>query len=198
MKRYNILAAAAAMGLATACQSVPAGHVTSASAAEDAQTGEGRFFPNVTETEVRPVRFSAMADTGPSQRQYFTDRINMETSGRGLTAPIVVQCAGKEQDVLVVMVSGFQEPLTPYISRGLLARMTSIIRFAPTLAEMGLSEELDIYDVAAVLGFKQIVVTDGRDFAMATKFDVNSEDIVWRNAIEPSGLGVWPASTSHR
>lgn len=72
----------------------------------------------------------------------------------------------------MVMVSGFHEPLTPYTSRGLLARMTSIIRFAPTIAEMGLSQELDVYDVAAVLGFKQIVVTDGNEVSYVTKLEL--------------------------
>ncbi|MBU2607321.1 MAG: hypothetical protein KKC43_15695 [Alphaproteobacteria bacterium] len=172
MKPYNFFAAAAAIGLATACQSAPAERATSAIHVADTNTGEGQFFPPVTAVEARPVRFGAMTGASPEQRQYFTDRVNMETSGRGLTAPIVVQSTGVDQDVLVVMVSGFNEPLTPYISRGLLARMTSIIRFAPTIAEMGLSQELDVYDVAAVLGFKQIVVTDGKEVSYVTKLEL--------------------------
>lgn len=174
MKRYSMFAATAAIGLVSACQSIPPETAASAPHIVDAETGEGRFYPPVTSMEVWPVDFGMMANVGPAQRQYFTDRVNMETSGRGLTAPIVVQSTGEEQDVLVVMVSGFHEPLTPYIARGLLARMTSVIRFAPTLAELGLSQELDVYDVAAALGFEQIVVTDGRDVAFATKLEVAS------------------------
>jgi hypothetical protein len=30
---------------------------------------------------------------------------------------------------------------------------------------MGLSREFDIYNMAAVLGFRRIIVTDGRDFS---------------------------------
>tara|TARA_R110000765_G_scaffold208234_4_gene313368 strand:+ start:328 stop:576 length:249 start_codon:yes stop_codon:yes gene_type:complete len=80
------------------------------------------------------------------------------------------------------MVSGFHEPLIPYISRGLLARMTSISRFAPIIAEMGLSQELDVYGVAAVLGFTQIVVTDGREVGYGTKLEfVSAYD--WSNEV---------------
>lgn len=171
MKRYITLAAAATLSLVGACQSAPIDPTMIASRTGDAETGEGRFYPPVTSIEVHPVRFGTMANAVPMQRQYFTDRVNMETSGRGLTAPIVVQSVGEEQDILVLMVSGFQEPLSPYISRGLLARMTSVVRFAPPLSEMGLSQDLDVYDVAAALGFKQIVVTDGRDITFATKLE---------------------------
>ena len=174
MKRHITLAIVAALGLVSACQSAPAESTSSALRTIDAGTGEGQSYPPVTSVEVQPVRFGMMTNADPVQRQYFTDRVNMETSGRGLTAPIVVQSTGYEQDVLVLMVSGFQEPLTPYIARGLLARMTSVIRFAPTLAELSLSQDLDIYDVAAALGFKQIVVTDGRDVSFATKLEVAS------------------------
>ena len=172
MKPYIIIATGAV--LASACQSAPMPPASSAEAFVDTQTGEGQYFPPVTATEDRPVRFGMMSGAGPAQRQYFTDRVNMETSGRGLSAPIVVQSVGAEQDVLVLMVSGFQEPLTPYISRGLLARMTSVVRFAPAVTEIGLSQKLDVYDVAAVLGFKQIVVTDGRTTAFATELQASS------------------------
>ena len=171
MKPYIFFAAAATIGLATACQSAPVELAKSSAHVVDTGTGEGLFYPPVTETETRSVRFGAMTGASPEQRQYFTDRVNMETSGRGLTMPFIVQSTGVDQDVLVVMVSGFDEPLTSYISRGLLARMTSITRFAPTIAEMGLSQELDVYDVAAVLGFTQIVITDGREVSYGTKLE---------------------------
>lgn len=47
----------------------------------------------------------------------------------------------------------------------MLARMTSVTRFLPEISEMGLSAEFDIYNMAAVLGFNRIVVTDGRKFS---------------------------------
>lgn len=87
MKPYIFVAATAAIGLATACQSAPVEPATSAIHVADTDTGEGQFFPPVTETVARSVRFGAMTGASPEQRQYFTDRVNLETSGRGLTAP---------------------------------------------------------------------------------------------------------------
>lgn len=173
MKLQCTLTAAIAAGLLTACQSAPTPYVAADRLEGDAGTGEGRVYPPVTETEIRATQLSAKSDAGPLQRQYFVDRINMETSGRGLAAPIVVQGVGDARGTLVLMVSGGNGPLTPYIARALLARTTSVIRFAPVVSEMGLSEELDVYEVAAVLGFRQIVVTDGRDATFVTQLEVS-------------------------
>lgn len=173
MKLHSTLSAAITAGLLSACQSVPA---TSASASlpdADPVTGEGRVFPPVTDTEVHATLLGARSGAGPRERQYFVDRINMETSGRGLAAPIVVQGVGEARDTLVLMVHGGDGALTPFIARALLARTTSVIRFAPVVAELGLSEELDVYEVASVLGFKRIVVTDGRDASFVTQLEVS-------------------------
>ena len=55
--------------------------------------------------------------------------------------------------------------MTPYIARAMLARMTSVLRFAPAISEMGVSQELDVYSMAAILGFERIIVTNGRAFS---------------------------------
>lgn len=167
------IAAAITLALLGACQTAPSPTGFADSYQVDPNTGEGRFFPPVADTEIHATSYGVMVDAGPLQRQFFTDRINMETSSRGQMAPIVVQSTGEKREVLVLMVPGGEQGLTPYIARALLARTTSIIRFAPLVSEMGMSDQLDVYDVAAVLGFKQVVVTDGRDVAYVTKLEVS-------------------------
>lgn len=168
---YLMTAAFSAIAL-TACQTTPPVMTYTDEAAIDAKTGEGLYFPPITDTETEISHYSMMVDASPVKRQFLADLINMETSGRGMTAPIVIQVTGENKAVLVVMVPDTDRILTPYTARALLARMTSIIRFAPAIAEMGLSEELDIYDVAAVLGFNQIIVTDGSIASYATEIEL--------------------------
>jgi len=43
--------------------------------------------------------------------------------------------------------------------------MTSVLRFSPAISEMGVSQELDVYSMAAILGFERIIVTNGRAFS---------------------------------
>ena len=168
---YLMMAARSAIAL-TACETTPSVMTYSDEAAIDPKTGEGLYFPPITDTETEISHYSMMVDASPVKRQFFADLINMETSGRGMTAPIVIQVTGENKAVLVVMVPDTDRLLTPYTARALLARMTSIIRFAPAVAEMGLSEELDIYHVAAVLGFNQIIVTDGSIASYATEIEL--------------------------
>lgn len=106
-----------------------------------------------------------MAGVGPVERQFFIDQLNLAASTPGRTFPIVVQAVGENRETLVFLYLDADGPMTPYLARAILARLTSLTRSAPAISEMGLSNEFDIYNTAAVLGFAQIIVTDGRDFA---------------------------------
>ena len=128
-------------------------------------TGAGVFFPPPVSFDTHQVRFGTMAGVGPTERQLFIDRINLTATASGQSVPIAAQSVGDDRKTLVFMLLGSDGPTTPYMARAILARLTSITRFAPEIAEMGLSSEFDIYNMAAVLGFQQIVVTDGRAFA---------------------------------
>jgi hypothetical protein len=107
------------------------------------------------------------------QRQLFADQINLAASSPGRTVPIVAQAVGQDRGSLVFMYIDSEAGLTPYLARGILARLTSITRFAPAITEMGLTNEFDIYNAAAVLGFERIVVTDGREFSHEVKLTAN-------------------------
>lgn len=167
--QFAKIALIASFGALGACQSTstPTPVDTSAPviAAPDETTGAGTFYPPATSFETPDIRFPQMAGVGPQQRQYFIDQVNLAGSTPGRTVPIVAQAVGVERQTLVFTDLDAEAPMTPYIARGILARLTSITRAAPTIAELGLSGEFDIYNMAAVLGFKRVIVTDGRDFA---------------------------------
>lgn len=128
--------------------------------------GAGVFYPKPKSFETADIRFAAMEGVGPRQRLVFADQINLAASTPGRTIPIVAQAVGEDRATLVFMYLDSEEPgMTPYLARGVLARLTSITRVAPAITEMGLSSEFDIYNMAAVLGFERLVVTDGRAFS---------------------------------
>jgi hypothetical protein len=131
----------------------------------DVQTGAGIYFPAIASTDNPEIRFSPMANSGPQQRQTFVDQINLAAIGAEQPLPIIFQAVGADRKTLVVTNIETDEPMTAYIARAMLARITSVTRFLPAIQEMGLSSEFDIYNMGAVLGFERIVVTDGRRFA---------------------------------
>ena len=166
-----------ALGALAACETMPAAKQADtpapAPAAMDEATGAGEYFPLVSSFETPDIRFGQMANAGAEPRQLFVDQLNLAAISQGRKFPIVAQAVGENGETLVFMNLDGEWAMTPYLARGILARLTSITRFAPAIAEMGLSSEFDIYNMAAVLGFARIIVTDGRDFAHEARLTKN-------------------------
>lgn len=164
------LSALAALGLLAACETTQAIAETAATTAPEAvvvntETGEGLYYPMITGSEAADIRFTSMPGIGPTERQFLVDQLNFNAMNAERDIPIVVQTAGTDSKTLVIVNIESEEYLTPYIARAMLARMTSMTRFLPAIAEMGLSSEIDFYNMCAVAGFERIVVSDGRGFA---------------------------------
>ncbi len=158
----SILAALFAL---TACETGIASAERATAPATVYETGEGIFFPPVTSTETPEIRFRALAEIGPVERQIFADQINLVTTGAERPIPLVAQAVGTDRTILVLLNLEPETYLTPYIARAMLARMTSLTRALPAVSEMGMDEAFDIYNLGAVMGFEGIIVTDGRGFS---------------------------------
>lgn len=165
------------LGALGACQTVStAGHAdTSAlsSATVDEKTGEGVYFPAITSTETPTVRFPKLAGVGPQQRSVVVDQLNVAVATNGGVFPIVVQAVGEDRATLALTYMHTDSAMTPYIARAILARLTSLVRFLPAVTELGVSSEIDVYNMASVLGFDQIIVSDGRGFAHSANLRQN-------------------------
>lgn len=139
----------------------------------DERTGEGTYFPAVSSVETPEIRFARVAGVGVQQRNVVVDQLNLAVATNGGTLPIVVQAVGQDRSTLVFTYMNADSTMTPYIARGILARLSSLSRLLPVVNELGLSSEVDVYNVAVVLGFERIIVTDGRNFAHQANLDQN-------------------------
>ncbi|MEO0551460.1 MAG: hypothetical protein AAFZ91_16200 [Pseudomonadota bacterium] len=164
------LSALAALGVLAACETTQAIAETGATTMPEAvvvntETGEGLYYPMITGSEAVDIRFAPMPGVGPTERQFLVDQLNFNAMNTERDIPIVLQTAGTDSRTLVIMNIEPETFLTPYVARALLARMTSISRFMPAIAEMGLSSEIDFYNMCAMAGFERLIVTDGRGFS---------------------------------
>lgn len=169
-KTKKSLSALAVFGLCAACQTTPQDmlsqpDISQIDATAAQATGETRYFPAITYREVREIKFGALRNIGPPERMFFADQINLAATGGDRIIPIVVQTVGDGRKTLLFVALEVDDGMTPYIARAMLARMTSVLRFAPAISEMGVSQELDVYSMAAILGFERIIVTNGRAFS---------------------------------
>ncbi len=132
-------------------------------AAADTKAGPNSYYPPIVSVDTPEIRFSPKGEVEAQKRLFFVDQVNLAAAGNSF--PIVAQAVGDRNATLVIMNIDSPEAMTPYIARAMLARMTSVTRFLPEISDLGLSAEFDIYNMAAVLGFNRIVVTDGRNFS---------------------------------
>jgi len=160
--------ALAGLGLLATLVAAPAAAQPSpavALAMADPQTGAGIHFPAISSRDTVSVKMGTAESGGSQPRQLFVDQLNLAAISAERPFPIVAQAVGQDRKTLVFMNIESHEFLTPYVARAILARMSSIIRFLPDVANNGLSPDFDIYTLAAILGFERIVVTDGRRFS---------------------------------
>ena len=68
-----------------------------------------------------------------------------------------------EKLIIVALVDGRID--TIYRARAVLANMTAAARMLPAFQEMGVQDWFTFLDLAHMLGFKKITISDGRDFA---------------------------------
>ena len=70
---------------------------------------------------------------------------------------------GVYSQIFVALVDGRIDTL--YRARAIFANMTAAARRLPAFAEMGVQDLFTFFDLLKLLGFTQITITNGRDFA---------------------------------
>ncbi len=68
-----------------------------------------------------------------------------------------------EKLIIVALVDGRIDTL--YRARAVLANMTAAARVLPAFREMGVQDWFTFLDLIHMLGFKQVTISNGRDFA---------------------------------
>jgi len=77
--------------------------------------------------------------------------------------------AESEKLVIVALQDGYID--TIYRARALLAAMTAQARATPIFTELEVESTYTFFDLAVLLGFKQITISDGQSFAHQVTFE---------------------------
>ena len=76
---------------------------------------------------------------------------------------IFAKGAEAEKLILVSLQDGRVDTL--YRARAVFANLTSVARVLPIFADYGVQDYFTFFDLAKMMGFSQITITNGRDFA---------------------------------
>ncbi len=131
----------------------------------------GYYYPQPQSTEVYYPRATPLPEANRDRRLGFVTGITTAQ----LRAPyppthvLYAKSAESEKPVIVALQDGYID--TIYRARALLAAMTAQARATPIFTELEAESTYTFFDMAVLLGFKQITISDGQSFAHQVTFE---------------------------
>lgn len=147
--------AAAVIAIVTIC----AGPV----AAEDRHAGY--YYPKPKTEETYTARARTLPESDRDRRLGFVVAFMAEMAGEAAPQRYVLFAKGTDGEKLIIVALDDQAFSTLFRARAILATLTSRVRGSPLFAELGVQNLFTFYDLAKLIGFKQITISDGRDWA---------------------------------
>ena len=134
-------------------------------AASPADRHAGYYYPIPQTAEVYEARVPQIPGTNRRRRIQFVTAVTNGQLQRPYPPEYAMFAKGDEAEKLIIvsLVEGRMKTL--YMARARLAIMTAIARLLPAFQETGMEENLTFFDLAWMLGFRRITISDGDDFA---------------------------------
>lgn len=128
-------------------------------------TGDsGYYYPEITGREIYTTRVNPLKNTGRATRLAFVTALTHLLMSKPYPSPLAVLTEGGDDDRLVVMSLGDHGFRTLYQARGVLALLAGAARSLGPLRDMQIEEGYNFFDIAALLGFQRVTISDGETF----------------------------------
>ncbi len=130
----------------------------------------GYYYPEPTTREVYGARTEALPEADRRMRIGFVTGIANQIANQPYPPQAAMFAKGSEARKLIIVALVDGRIDTVYRARAVLANMTAAARLLPAFQSIGaptdgVQTNLTFFDLAKMLGFKQITITNGRDFA---------------------------------
>ena len=132
-------------------------------AAEDRHAGY--YYPKPASTEVYKARSQNLPDADRAFRVGFVTGLAAQMASRPYAPQFIVFAKGAEAQKMIITAVEDGPLDTIYRARAVLAEMTAMARTLPVFREFGVEDWFTFLDLCKMMGFEQVTVTDGRDFA---------------------------------
>ena len=132
--------------------------------AEDRDRHAGYYYPEKVTTEVYVVRSRTLLEADKTKRlQFITALTNKQLAG-AYAPPYLLFAKGAESEKLIIVGMGDYFG-TVYQARAVLAMLSALARITPLFREYKVQTIFTFFDLANMMGFEQITITDGKTFA---------------------------------
>ena len=139
------------------------GLATAPAAAEDRHAGY--YYPEPTSSEVYEARARTVPEATRKGRIAFVTGITNEQNKAPYPPTAAIFAKGSDAEKLIIVALEDGRIDTIYRARAIFAQMTAVARLLPIFAQLGVEDYFTFFDLAKMLGFEQITISNGRDFA---------------------------------
>ncbi len=143
--------------------------VSSGFAAEDNHAGY--YYPDPSSRETYVSRANTMEDANREVRLGFVIALTQKQLSERYAPSYAMFAKGDEANKMIVVAQGESGFRSLYQARGLLAQLTAVARSSQLFQELAVEDVFTFFDLAKLIGFKQITVTDGLSFAHQVKLE---------------------------
>ena len=101
----------------------------------------------------------------PGAGQLFVTGITNEQNKAPYPPQAAIFAKGSEAEKLIIVALEDGRIDTIFRARAIFAQMTAVARLLPVFSQLGVEDYFTFFDLAKMLGFQQITISNGRDFA---------------------------------
>lgn len=131
----------------------------------DGDRHAGYYYPEPATQEIYRARSRTLDESGRPLRIGFVTGLSASMAQRAYAPPYAIFAKGSEAEKLIIVALNDGPLETIYRARATLADLTALARTLPIFREFGVQEWFTFFDLMKMMGFRQLTVTNGRDFA---------------------------------
>lgn len=148
----------------TSCETIntPTGSTSESPTGREA----GYTYPAPSGSEVVSTIVNDAVQVPPFEaRVQFVSQLTQVLASRPYPPLALAMTEGDDHETIVFLDAGRLDVSTPYEARAIVAQMSSATRNSPLFAQYGVENYASIFDMFKLLGFAQVIITNGDDFA---------------------------------
>jgi len=126
---------------------------------------EGYYYPSPVTSETYVSRAQVMPEAVRATRLGFVTGLTQQLLSRPYAVGYVIFAKGADAQKMIIVAQGQNGFRTLYQARALLAELTAVARSTTLLQELAVEDIFTFFDLARLLGFDQITISNGIDFS---------------------------------
>ncbi len=132
---------------------------------------EGYYYPKVTSFETYDARSKTLEEAEREMRLGFIVGLTAQQALRPYPPRFAIFAKGDEAEKLIIVGLDGESMRTLYRARGVLAQLTARARGTELFRKLAVEDFFTFFDLAWMLGFQRITVSDGLAYAHQIKLE---------------------------